>query len=188
MARLIDAGDESGQQGAMVIGHTHNQRTWSPSHGQPLSREGYEELFETIEPRLFSEAGLFADVVGGGPLNLARRDSAVALDTDPALTIIASRNPDVFRPHPPETRGPLVGEYRLNPLYAADPVGDRVIFRLRFPSDDYADEYGACRQYLPQEVVVEKTALAALAHGTVPQPLEELIRRRVILDLPTRYY
>src|SRR5437870_8700671 len=32
MARVIDDGGE----GAMLIGHTHNERTWSPSHGQPL--------------------------------------------------------------------------------------------------------------------------------------------------------
>jgi hypothetical protein len=31
MERLVDAG------GAVLIGHTHNERTWSPSHGQPLS-------------------------------------------------------------------------------------------------------------------------------------------------------
>ena len=39
--------------------------TWSPSHGQPLSPAGYRDLFETIEPRIFGEAGLFDDVVGG---------------------------------------------------------------------------------------------------------------------------
>ena len=48
--------------------------TWSPSHGQPLSPDGYRDLFETIEPRIFGEAGLFADVVNGGPLDLSRRD------------------------------------------------------------------------------------------------------------------
>ena len=72
MTRLIDG---AGEPGAVLIGHTHNERTWSPSHGQPLSPEGYADLFETIEPRLFGEAGLFADVVAGGPLDLARRDS-----------------------------------------------------------------------------------------------------------------
>ena len=47
----------------VLIGHTHNERTWSPSHGQPLPPEGYAELFETLEPRIFGEAGLFEDVV-----------------------------------------------------------------------------------------------------------------------------
>src|SRR5439155_11997467 len=72
MTRRVDA---PGTLGAVLIGHTHNERTWSPSHGQPLSPEGYADLFEAIEPRILAEAGLFADVVNGGPLALSRCDS-----------------------------------------------------------------------------------------------------------------
>src|SRR5438093_10410667 len=130
MERLIDhraGSSHSGAvPGAVLIGHTHNERTWSPSHGQPLSPEGYADLFETLEPRIFGEAALFADVVGGGPLDLSRRDDAETLDRNPALTIIASRNPAVFARHPlppPETSA---GDFRINPLYAVEPDGDRV--------------------------------------------------------------
>ena len=72
LTRLIDG---TGEPGAVLIGHTHNELAWCPSHGQPLSPAGYRDLFETIEPRIFGEAGLFADVVKGGPLDLSRRDS-----------------------------------------------------------------------------------------------------------------
>src|SRR5436190_19163821 len=41
MCRLVDGA----APGAVVINHTHNQLTWSPSHGQPLSPQGYRELF-----------------------------------------------------------------------------------------------------------------------------------------------
>jgi hypothetical protein len=188
MARLIDAESQSGRQGAMLIGHTHNQRAWCPSHGQPLPQEGYRDLFETIAPRILGEAGLFADVVSGGPLNLARRDSAETIDADPALTIIASRHPGVFQPHSLERPDALAGEYRLNPLYVVEPTGNRVTLRLRFPSEDYEEEYGACRQYLPEDVVIDATALTAIATGRMTPALMELARRRVILDLPKRYY
>src|SRR5262245_17911273 len=100
MARLVDA---PGEPGAVVINHTHNALTWCPSHGQPLAPAGYIDLFETIEPRIFGEAGLFADVVKGGPLDLGRRDPAEALDRDPALTIVATRHPGVLTTHPLET-------------------------------------------------------------------------------------
>src|SRR5258708_5529135 len=66
MERLVDA------SGAVLIGHTHNERTWSPSHGQPLSPQGYAALFETIQPWVFAEAGLFADVVKDGPPDLSQ--------------------------------------------------------------------------------------------------------------------
>ena len=190
MERLVDA------SGAILIGHTHNERTWSPSHGQPLSPEGYAALFETIEPRLFAEAGLFADVVNGGPLDLSRRDAAGTLDRDPALTIVASRHPGVYARHPLQIPTAAVGEFRLNPLYvpadvpgggAAD-VSEGLRLRLRFPSEDYEQEYGACRVYLPEEVVLDAAATASLAAGRLSPEIVELVRRKVIVDLPKRYY
>jgi uncharacterized protein YbaR (Trm112 family) len=184
MCRLVD----SPEPGAVVINHTHNQLTWSPSHGQPLSPQGYRELFETIEPRLYGEAGLFADVVKGGPLDLSRRDTPEALDGDPALTIVASRDPRVYRPHPLGAPGHVRGELRINPLYRVEPAGERLRLSLQFPNDDYADEYGACRQYLPDETMVERALVEALAAGQLPPEAAELIRRRVVVDLPRRYY
>ena len=190
MERLIASQDPGAEAGAVLIGHTHNERAWSPSHGQPLSAEGYRDLFEALEPRVFGEATLFADVVGGGPLDLSRRDDSGTLDRDPALTIIASRHPGVFAKHPlePPASGAATGEFRLNPLYTVDAEGDRVRLRLQFPSEDYAQEYGACRQYLPDDATIDRAALASLPARAVAGPLVELARRRVILDLPERYY
>jgi uncharacterized protein YbaR (Trm112 family) len=188
MERLIDRGGRDDEAGAVLIGHTHNERTWSPSHGQPLPPEGYAALFETLPPRIFGETGLFADVVRGGPLDLSRRDDADTLDSNPALTIIASRNPRVFTPHPLPQPAAAAGELRINPLYAVEADGERLRLRLGFPSEDYEQEYGACRQYLPDEVTLEPSALASLQSGNVGGELSELLRRKVIVDLPKRYY
>ena len=185
MERLVDS------SGAVLIGHTHNERTWSPSHGQPLSPEGYAALFETIEPRVFAEAGLFADVVKGGPLDLARRDAADTLDRDPALTIIASRHSGVYAAHALPPAAAATGEFRLNPLYVQDDgpaAAGGLRLRLRFPSEDYEQEYGACRQYLPEEVALDPAITAALATGSMSAEMLELVRRKVIVDLPKRYY
>jgi uncharacterized protein YbaR (Trm112 family) len=190
MLRLVDDGSGA-HAGAALISHTHNQCTWTPSHGQPLTPDGYRQLFETLEPRLFGESGLFADVVGGGPLDLSRHDTQQTLEADPALTIIASRHPDVFARHklePPPSGAR--GEFRVNPLYAAAGDDDvaHVRFQLQFPSEDYEQEYGACRQYLPEEVTISRQALQALEAGRVPAELSDLVRRRVIVDLPRKYY
>ena len=80
------------------------------------------------------------------------------------------------------------GELRLNPLYAVEPDGDHVRLRLRFPSEDYEQEYGACRQYLPETMVFDAAALAALESGQLSAELRELVRRRVLVDLPRNYY
>jgi hypothetical protein len=102
----------------------------------------------------------------------------------------------VFVPHPLDPpQAHARGEFRINPLYieteppAADPGEDaQVLFRLRFPSDDYEQEYGACRRYLPEEVAIPRRALRSIAEGRVPDELADLARRRVIVDLPRRYY
>lgn len=185
MTRLIDG---PGGPGAVLISHTHNERQWSPSHGQPLSPEGYRSLFETLEPRLFGEAGLFADVVRGGPLDLSRRDPADALDRDPALTIVATTRTDIFRPHAVPAWSERRGELRINPLYAVAEEENGVRLQLTFPSSDYEEEYGACRQYLPDSVVIDRSAVQDLREGRLPPHLADLARRRVILDLPARYY
>jgi uncharacterized protein YbaR (Trm112 family) len=185
MRRLVDRTDA---HGAVVINHTHNQLTWSPSHGQPLSPAGYRDLFETNAVRIFGEAGLFADVVRGGPLDLSRRDSEEALNGDPALTLVSTDDAGVFRPYPLDRTAAPRGEFRINPLYAFESDGARLRLRLTFPSPDYEDEYGACRRYLPDEAVVDVAAFRALQAGGPPGPLAELIERRVIVDLPRHYY
>src|SRR4029077_382529 len=102
---------------------THNQCTWTPSHGQPLTPDGYRNLFETLPPRVFGESGLFADVVSGGPLNLSRVDSEKTLEAEQALAIIASTAPAVFSAHPLEAPpSKAAGEFHVNPLYV--PEGD----------------------------------------------------------------
>jgi len=185
MARLID---HDGEPGAVVISHTHNELAWSASLGQPLSPDGYRDLFETLPPRIFAESGLFADIINGGPLALSRHDTAEALAGDPALTIVATRHPGVLAPHALEGPSAARGEFRVNPLYETAAEGGRLRLRLRFPSPDYEEEYGACRQYLPEETTIEVEALRALEAGAAPGELADLLRRRVVLDLPKRYY
>jgi hypothetical protein len=184
MARLVDGTDA----GAVVINHTHNQLVWSPSHGQPLSPAGYERLFESQKPVIFSEAKLFADVVAGGPLDLSRVDPREAVDADPALTIVASRDRRVYARHSLDAPTSPPGHYQINPLYNVASQGTNLFLRLQFPNSDYEDEYGACKQYLPDETVIDRAALESLQQGGDPGQLDELIRRRVIVKLPLNYY
>ena len=188
MARLVDDNDGA-EPGAVVINHTHNQLAWSPSHGQPLAPAGYRDLFETLPVRIFGEAGLFADVVAGGPLRLSRQDAESALETDPALTLVGTRHAGVFVEHVLAAPGPARGRYQINPLYQTARTENRLELQLRFPSPDYEDEYGACRQYLPEQVTLDATALRRLHDGgPLTAEMAGLVRRRVIVDLPLRYY
>ena len=199
MLRLIDSGDAGNHNaaGAAIISHTHNQCTWTPSHGQPLTPEGYRHLFETLEPRLFGESGLFADVVKGGPLE--SRAAGRSTDTRSRSSADDYRQPahGRFRAAPARARRRLeraasFASTRCTSAGAAGAAGsasgDTVRFRLQFPSEDYEQEYGACRQYLPDEVTISRRALQALDDGRLPDELADLVRRRVIVDLPGQYY
>jgi uncharacterized protein YbaR (Trm112 family) len=185
MLRIVDEG-RHGE--AAAITHTHNQLQWSPSLGQPLPPQGYLDLFETMPARLFSEMALFDDVMRGTALDLSRRDSQDALDADPALMIIASRDERVFQPHLIDDAAPEHGEFRINPLYEVQDSGSFVKLRLSFPDEDYAAEFGACREYLPDALTIDRASLTAMAAGNLTPELEAFVRRRVILDLPRRYY
>jgi uncharacterized protein YbaR (Trm112 family) len=185
MLRLVDDG-RNGE--AAAITHTHNQLQWSPSLGQPLPPRGYLDLFETIPARLFSEIELFSDVMRGTALDLSRRDSQDALNADPALMIVASRDERVFAPHLIDNAPAQHGEFRVNPLYEVHDLGDGVKLRLSFPDEEYEAEFGACRQYLPDALTIDRASLEAMAAGTLTPELEAFLRRRIILDLPRRYY
>lgn len=185
MSRLVDGP----QPGAVVINHTHNQLTWTPSQGQPLSPAGYRDLFETIPATIYAETNLFGDVVKGGPLDLSRRDPDSVLNQEQALTIVASHHPGVYVQHPLQPPSRTTGEYRINPLYAVEADGNRLRLRLTFPDQDYEDEYGASRAYLPEQIEIDAAAMQALqSGGRVPSSLGDLVRRRVIVELPKHYY
>jgi hypothetical protein len=53
---------------------------------------------------------------------------------------------------------------------------------------DYEQEYGACRRYLPDEATIDRAALARLERGDADGELAALVRAKVIVDLPKRYY
>jgi hypothetical protein len=88
-----------------------------------------------------------------------------------------------------EPAGHAGGTFQINPLYAVRQDEGQLHLTLTFPDRDYEEEFGACRLYLPEEATVDAAALRALqAGGSIDGPLADLVRRRVIVDLPHRYY
>jgi uncharacterized protein YbaR (Trm112 family) len=184
MMRLID---QPGPAAALIT-HTHNQLVWSHSHGQALTPAGYRDLFETIDARVFAEAGLLNDIIAAGRLDLSRRDSLETLDADPALTIVATRSEEVFGSHPPFAQPLGSGDLRINPLYQAAQQEGRVFLRLSFPSPEYEDEFGHSRLYLEEELVLETSLVEDVYAGRRTPEVKQLMGRRVVLEVPERYY
>jgi hypothetical protein len=131
---------------------------------------------------------LFADVMSGRALDLSRRDSKESLDADPALMIVSSRDERVFKPQLIDDTPGQPGELRINPLYGVQEQGSALKLRLSFPDEDYQSEFGACREYLPDALAIDRASLEAMSGGHLTPDLESLARRRIILNLPRRYY
>ena len=82
----------------------------------------------------------------------------------------------------------MTGELRINPLYTQQTADGRLRLTLAFPNEEYAEEYGACLQYLPETLTLDRSVVDSLAAGRVSDEMIDLLRRKVIVDLPTRYY
>jgi SAM-dependent methyltransferase len=181
MVRLIDG------RGVAAITHVHNAEQWNPSAGNPLPPSGYRDLFEGLDTRVFPERGLLADAIAGH-LNLGRSDPEAVLNADPALSVVASRDPHVFADRPIQRQTTSVrGTLAINPLYSVTIADQRAHLKLAFPSKDYEDEYEACRLYLPENVTIDRSTLEALRAGATSPEMEDLRARRVVLDLPPGY-
>src|SRR3954468_10400808 len=109
----------AGAAGVVVMPHLHSSLGWNYTAGMPLTPAAYRDLLEPQEPRLFRDSRLL-DQVLDGYLDLMSGESAEALDGEPALVIVASQDPSVFRrvdlpwiPPPPD-------RVVINPLYRVD--------------------------------------------------------------------
>ena len=99
MTRVTDS------DGLIVMPHLHSALGDNMSAGNTLAPTAYRNLFQQFQPRLFSDNRILSDVLNNRILDLSQSMSPSELGTEPALSLIASRNKNVFRkyevPEPP---------------------------------------------------------------------------------------
>ena len=153
-------------QGVVLVGHAHNALVDNLSSGAPLSPADYADLFE--EPVLYDDRDLTVALVEG---RAPCATTAAALAEAPAIAL-ASRAP-AARSVLGGLAVPAPGTVlQRNPLYR-----DAAIV---WPSERYAAEYGSLATY-PLKAEGPERAMAG-EPGT-----EDLVRRRVLVELPTRW-
>jgi uncharacterized protein YbaR (Trm112 family) len=186
----------AGPQGVVVMPHLHSSLGENHSAGMTLTPAAYRDLLAPLEPRLFSDGRLLAQVLEHGAVDLRQRDdgrsltdavSPIDLGGEPSLTLIASLRTELFRAGVPRLP-PVSGDVRVNPLYRIERDGEASVLTLTFPTEEYEEEFGACRRYLPERVVVRGDLTGTIAPATIGERFEELRRCRVLLDLPSRYF
>jgi uncharacterized protein YbaR (Trm112 family)/SAM-dependent methyltransferase len=177
----------TGPDGVILMPHLHSTLGENFTAGMTLTPEGYRNLFALHQPRLFSDERLFDGVFHDRIVDLTRDASPAELGDEPSFTLIASVKDDLFKAYRVAEPGEIEGELRVNPLYRIDQRGESAVLTLAFPTPEYEEEFGACKEYLPSIVNVHADVTGPIALDALGADGEELRRRRVIIDAPPYY-
>ena len=187
MARLID-GRIRRRQARVVISHTHNQRVVEPSHGQPLPPAGLSRPLRDARAAPLRRSRPLRRRRQRRPARSVAARSSDALDARSGAD--DRRQPRHRRRVHGRIRSTLpswtsTGELRMNPLYTASSrtasrSGSGCTSRPPTTRTSTAPAGGTC----PDEIVVGSGVARRAARRALPADLDELVRRRVILDLP----
>ena len=174
--------------GTILMPHLHSSLGFNFSAGMTLTPAAYCDLFSTAQPRLFRDSDLLGDVLGHTALDLSRAVTPEQAGDEPSVTIVASRDTDVFRKHVSAGPGALAGELRVNPLYRVEQRGTQAVLTLTFPTPEYEEEFGAVRRYLPDTLTLDGDLRGPLEPAQFGSAYTDLRRRRILLDAPKNYY
>jgi uncharacterized protein YbaR (Trm112 family) len=178
---------QAGPEGLIVMPHLHSSLGWNYSAGMTLAPRTYSNLFHDLPPRLFDDEALFEQAVSGAGIDLSRPLTPDALGAANSFTLIATRRESTFRAFAPDGGRHGSGAPIVNPLYRLARDGATTTLTLAFPTKDYADEFAACRRYLPDSVVIEGDLTSPRVVAPAGLDADALFARRILLDAPARY-
>ena len=176
-----------GPDGVVVMPHLHSAHGENFSAGNTLTPAAHQDLLAPHQPRLFSDRLLLENLLAHRRVDLSHATSPQDLGDESSFTLVASRDPDVFREYELPDESGVTGELRVNPLYRVERRGESSILTLTFPTPEYAEEFAECRRYLPDSLTVRANLTGLVTPSIVGSDYAELRRRRVLLDAPPHY-
>jgi hypothetical protein len=181
MRRLV------GPQGIVMATQLHNALCENPSEGAHLEPAAWRALFEEVPAKLFKESAVLDSVLEGKAIDLSVQNTDADLQSEPALIALSTTRENFFREYSLPESHTLLHSPALNPLYHCQDIGSNKVCTLRFPSTFYESEFEACRRYLPEKLELPMNAFNSLKEHLSKDRWTELIRNRILLDLPERY-
>jgi len=170
-----------------VMPHLHSSLGWNWTAGMPLTPAAYRDLLEPQNPKLFRDSALL-DQVLEGYVDLTGSVAPEALDGEPALVMVASRDERVFRKVPLPSVPPAADTLIVNPLYRIDTGDGESVLTLAFPTDDYAQEFEAVKRYLPDTLTLPGDLTKSIDIARIgSERYAELCRRLVFISAPEQY-
>jgi uncharacterized protein YbaR (Trm112 family)/SAM-dependent methyltransferase len=176
-----------GDGGAAVLAHLHNSLCDNPSAGMPLSPQGYKNLFDLSNVRLFREDEILDSFLNKDSIDLSVEFSEDELADAQTLLLVAAQKADIFRPYRKPVKERSSGRMIINPLYHLEKDDGRIVLRLRFPSDYYEMEFADSLRYLPESVELNGRELEKIEKGEPAPEVLKLAEKFVVLDVPVSY-
>ena len=173
--------------GVVAMPHLHSAHGENYSAGDTLSPAAYHDLFAPLEPRLFDDRPLLTGVLDERVLDLSSDVLPADCGDTPSITLVATRDTDLYRRCDVRDRLDVRGALTVNPLYRVHYRDGVSRLTLTFPTPEYEDEFGLAKRYLPASVTVDADLRGAITPLDVGDRHAELRRRRVLLDLPSCY-
>lgn len=173
--------------GAIVMPHLHSSLGENYAAGMSLTPAAYQGLFAAHGPRLLDDTALLDQAIDGGAIDLGATVTPEMLGDAPTLTLLASPRTGIFRRWPLPPLPPMRGELRVNPLYRVERRGAGSVLTLHFPTEEYDDEFGECRRYLPESLTIPGDASGAIDPAAAGVDVGALRRRKVLIDVPRGY-
>jgi SAM-dependent methyltransferase len=181
MMRLV------GPDGVIVMPHLHSSLGENFSAGMTLSPAGYRDLFAAQQPHLFSDERLYRGVLEHRTVDLSQDASPEVIGNEPSLTLVAGRHSEIFRKYDVPDAQEITGTLTVNPLYDVEVRDGSSLLTLTFPTPEYEEEFGACKEYLPSRLTVPADLTRPIVPAMLGPDASELRRRRVIIDAPPHY-
>ena len=173
--------------GVILMPHLHSAHGDNYSAGDALSPTAYSNLFAPLEPRLFDDRMLLGVVLDERVVDLTNHASPAACGDTPSVTLVASRDRELYRRYAVADQLDVTGVLAVNPLYRVDYADGVSRLTLTFPTAEYEDEFALAKRYLPATLTVDADLRGALTPAAVGARHAELRRWRILLDLPHHY-
>ncbi|MGQ0604327.1 MAG: methyltransferase domain-containing protein [Anaerolineales bacterium] len=178
-------------QGQIMLVAMRNRLMPVANAGEPLTPQGYADLFAEWPHRLLVDADMLQRYLQRQGPALAASASPKRLDQAAFLSLVASHDETVFRDYGAFTHWPHgEGSLQINPLYQAEPAQPAGIVHLRrqFPSAFFEADHAEAKTYLPEAVCVDAATWSEIQRGQRSPVVEQLISQCVVLGLPDNFY
>lgn len=174
--------------GVLLLPHLHNSLKFNPNPGEPLTPQGYADLFNNLEIRLIPEKNLIESFLLKNELDLEKKFSEAEINSSNAITLVASENKGLFKLYENLDTNYVKKDKKLviNPIYKVIERGDSLYLTADYPRHQVS-YFPLMKKYLPKSCVIEKDIFTSIKNRKIAKKREKMIKNFVLIGVPKNY-